>query len=441
MQKNYYQPLYPGKASSETSFAVNFAALVIAFLVLVGCRFLGYTNYTYLFILFAVVITVSIAALEYLFYPKTSVLRQWKVIRKINWKRVIYKEEALLVTFAVIGLFYFLFPMFTRNDFTLKYFPFLKALVPWIVLGSFPYFCLMDKIDPDPEDAYYKIGYALTHLTKTMTRFELGNYVRSWIVKAFWLSLMQPAMIEKIQWVIRYNWNMMRGNPTEWFWTANVICFSIDLAYASVGYLVNLKILNSQTRTAEPTLFGWLVAIMCYWPFWGALFYPFFFEYEAQTWLKILPTESFVWWFCCVMIILLEFLYAIATISAGIRFSNVTYRGLWNTGLYRYTKHPAYVFKNLSWWFIALPFIRANGLYAFKCCCLLFGVNIIYYLRAKTEERHLSHYPEYVAYASEMNKRSIFRGVAKVLPFLKYTPPKQKDLIFKTSGACEKVLK
>ena len=157
MQKNYYQPLYPGKASSETSFAVNFAALVIAFLVLVGCRFLGYTNYTYLFILFAVVITVSIAALEYLFYPKTSILRQWKVNRKINWKRVIYNEEALLVTFAVIGLFYFLFPMFTRNDFTLKYFPFLKALVPWIVLGSFPYFCLMDKIDPDPE----KTGYDL----------------------------------------------------------------------------------------------------------------------------------------------------------------------------------------------------------------------------------------------------------------------------------------
>jgi len=196
--KNYYHPLHAGKAASETSFAVNFAALVIATLTLVACRFLGYEDFTYLFILFACVITISIAVLEYVFYPETSTLRQWRIIRKINWKRVIYKEEALLVTFAVIGVLYSVFPMFTRNDFTLKYFPFLKVFFPWILVGSFPYFCLMDKIDPDPEDAYYKIGYAMTHLTKTMTRFELGNYVRSWLVKAFWLSLMQPAMIQKI---------------------------------------------------------------------------------------------------------------------------------------------------------------------------------------------------------------------------------------------------
>ena len=52
------------------------------------------------------------------------------------------------------------------------------------------------------------------------------------------------------------------------------------------------------------------------------------------------------------------------------------------------------------------------------------------YLRAKTEERHLSHYREYVEYAQMMNDKSIFRWVAKLLPFLKYKPLQKKDRLF-----------
>lgn len=427
---NFYYPLTPGKAASETSFWINFVALALATGALVPFRFMGYQNYTVLFILFAVLVTASVVVLEYFFYPQTSVLRTWKVLRRVNIKRVIYKEIALIVTFGVIGIFYALFPIFSYNDFILKYFPFLKTLMPWVIVGSFPYFCLMDKIDKDPEDVYYKMGIALTHFEKTMTAFEFGNYVRSWLVKAFWLSLMQPPMIEKITWLITYDWNMMRGNPVEWFWTCNVICFFIDLAYASVGYMMNLKILNTQTRTAEPTLFGWTVAILCYWPFWGVLFYPFFFKYDGAGWMNTFTAGSplfYLWFF---MIIGLELLYALATVSAGIRFSNVTYRGLWNTGLYRLTKHPAYVFKNISWWLISMPFLMDGDLKALKCSALLFGVNIIYYLRAKTEERHLSHYPEYEAYALEMNNKSIFRWCADILPFLKYKPLKKEERLF-----------
>ena len=237
-------------------------------------------------------------------------------------------------------------------------FPFLEMIAPYLIVGSVPYFYLMDRIDPEEKDIYYNIGYAILHLKKTVTRFELGNYVRIWLVKAFWLSLMQPGMIEKIIWVLNYDPAYMKGNPVEAFWTLNAFCFLIDLSYASVGYLMNFKILNTQTRTAEPTLLGWVVAVMCYWPFWATLFYPQFFAYETTSWLILLRQGSFFWWTCFVSIIGLELLYALATVAAGTRFSNLTYRGLWNTGLYRYTKHPAYVFKNISWWLIALPFMR-----------------------------------------------------------------------------------
>ena len=67
---------------------------------------------------------------------------------------------------------------------------------------------------------------------------------------------------------------------------------------------------------------------------------------------------------------------------------------------------------------------------AIKLSLLLLLNNAIYFLRAKTEERHLSHYPEYVAYALEMNEKSIFRWVARLLPFLRYRPPAKSDLMF-----------
>ena len=138
--------------------------------------------------------------------------------------------------------------------------------------------------------------------------------------------------------------------------------------------------------------------------------------------------------FLMLMAAFLGVAFVSATVAAGIRFSNLTYRGLWNTGPYRLTKHPAYVAKNIVWWLMFMPFVISSGMQAVRYSVLLLLVNGLYYLRARTEERHLSHYPEYVAYALEMNRKSIFRGVAKLLPFLAYRPPKEEDLVFRVSS-------
>lgn len=431
MPKSSYYPLKKGSAQSETSFWINLAAFAIATGVLAFCRYAGMVRGTPLFILFAVVITLGIVVLECIFYPHTCVYRKWKIRRNISWRRVFYKEVTFLLTIGIIGFFYWLLPMYDKQEeFAAEYLPFLKYLVPFMLICSVPYFALMDKIDEEPDDIYYRIGDGILHFKKTVSRFELGNYARSWLVKAFWLSLMQPYMVNDIYWFLTVSWEKIKDTPAEWFWTADSFCFFIDLAYASTGYLVNLKILNSQTRTAEPTLFGWIVAVMCYWPFWGILFYPYFFDYNHVGWMRVFQTGSVMWWTWFALIIFLEFMYSMATIAAGIRFSNLTYRGLWNTGPYKYTKHPAYVYKNISWWLIAMPFMATGWQTALKLSLLLLGNNIIYYFRAKTEERHLSHYPEYVTYALEMNKKSIFRGLARVLPFLKYKAPTAKERIF-----------
>lgn len=419
-----------GKAKSETSFGINLAALVIAACVLFATHFLVGGNGTQLFILFVFVLTICVISLECVFYPETCFYSRWKIRRNINWKRVLYKEVVFLTTMVVIAFFYWLLPVFKNEMFTNEYFPFLSYLAPFMLIASLPYFCLMDKLDEDPNDVYYKLGKSICSFSKQVTSFEFCNYVRSWLIKVIYLSLMQPYMVENIQYLLNLAWEKVKDTPLEWFYLANSCCFTIDLAYAATGYLVNLKILNSHTRTAEPTLFGWMVAIMCYYPFWGILFYPYFFRYDEVGWLNIFETGSPWWWLWFVLIIALEFFYALATVAAGFRFSNLTYRGLFNTGPYKWTKHPAYVFKNISWWLISMPFMAAEPVMAVKLSLLLFANNIVYYLRAKTEERHLSHYPEYVAYALEMNEKSIFRGLTKIFPFLKYKPLRDEERLF-----------
>ena len=113
------------------------------------------------------------------------------------------------------------------------------------------------------------------------------------------------------------------------------------------------------------------------------------------------------------LILLCLCVYVYATAQFGCRFSNLTYRGTITSGPYRWTKHPAYVFKNLSWWLMAIPFIPGDGslFTAIQNCLLLGGVSGIYFLRAKTEERHLSRYPEYVSYAKWIESNGIFRWV------------------------------
>ena len=425
MEEYPYHPLDgKGKAASETSFTVNLSALILSVCVLGICQSMGLRDLTHLFVVLLVSLLVFSVGLERLLYPETSSLGRLRFRRRLSLRRVAYREVALMATFGVIGFCYWLLPLFAFKDFTQHYFPFLKLVMPWIVVGSLPYFCLMDRCDPDEDDVYCRIGRAILQFRCTVTRFELANYVRSWLVKAFWLGLMQPAMVEKLQWMVAGDWRKLAGTPVEAYVAATTVCFFIDLCYASVGYVTNLKMFNTHTRTAEPTLLGWAVTLVCYWPFWAVLFYPYFLKYDsAHRWLKCCTAGSAVWYVWAGAIILLELVYALATVSGGIRFSNLTYRGLWNTGPYRWTKHPAYVFKNLSWWLVSVPFLLNTWQVAVKGSLLLLGLNVIYYLRARTEERHLSRYPEYVAYALEMNDRSIFRWCARLLPFLKYRPP------------------
>ena len=103
-----------------------------------------------------------------------------------------------------------------------------------------------------------------------------------------------------------------------------------------------------------------------------------------------------------------------STAAFGLRFSNLTHRGIITNGPYRWTKHPAYIAKNLSWWLISVPFIAgADWLQAAQSCLLLAGVNLIYLLRAKTEERHLSRDPVYRDYVAFIAREGLLARLSR----------------------------
>src|SRR3546814_14686759 len=62
-----------------------------------------------------------------------------------------------------------------------------------------------------------------------------------------------------------------------------------------------------------------------------------------------------------IVLVLLTAVYAWATVAFGLRFSNLTHRGILTHGPYAWTKHPAYVSKNLFWWLATLPFLATSG--------------------------------------------------------------------------------
>ena len=185
--------------------------------------------------------------------------------------------------------------------------------------------------------------------------------------------------------------------------------FVVDVQFATVGYLLTMKPLDAHIRTANPYLAGWVAALICYPPFIlmgdnGPL------DYHVGTadwayWFEGHPTLLWLWGG---LLVGLTGIYAWATVAFGLRFSNLTHRGILTHGPYSWTKHPAYVAKNAYWWLASMPFLVTSGSIAdfVRNTALMAVVSGVYYWRAKTEEKHLLSDPAYKDYAEWMDRNA-----------------------------------
>jgi len=275
---------------------------------------------------------------------------------------------------------------------------------PLLFFASIPYIIWLDRYLVEPRDGCWHLG-ALVAGQPGWRADAIVHHARAWAVKGFFLAFMLSIVPGGYEQVIGANVAEIATNPV---WIANwliIAMFLIDVQFATVGYVLTMRPLDAHIRSANPFVAGWLAALICYPPFilmgdGGPL------NYHVATadwtyWFAAHPRLLALWggW-----LVALTAVYAWATVAFGLRFSNLTHRGILTHGPYRWTKHPAYLSKNLYWWFATMPFLVTSGswLDGLRNAAILALVSGVYYWRARTEEKHLMADPVYAEYAAWM---------------------------------------
>jgi protein-S-isoprenylcysteine O-methyltransferase Ste14 len=407
---------------SATLFAIGLAGVLVYFITIYFLRKFAVDTF------WGAVISMGTVSLSMILLEKIYLQKEHRYSsginflkpNKINYNRVLIKLLGLYGTIGLAALFYWIFPEYSTGFYT-NYYRLVKLLLPVILMGSIPYFFLLDKYMAEPCDSYWHAGNVFLLRFSKVDKSIIKHHFLGWLVKVFFLALMFTYLMNNTNYLMNNDFSTAKNEfPLFYDYMYNLL-YSIDLLFVTVGYLLTLKIFDSHIRTTEPTLFGWVVALHCYQPFWSMFSNSYIAYDDSYFWGNMLAGNYELYKIYGVIILLLITIYVLASVSFGVRFSNLTNRGIITNGPYRFMKHPAYLSKNLSWWLISVPFIsmeRAD--LAIKHCLLLIILNIVYYLRARTEERHLSLDPVYVEYGTAMNEKGIFRKLYKILPFLKY---------------------
>ncbi|HWT11746.1 MAG TPA: protein-S-isoprenylcysteine methyltransferase [Allosphingosinicella sp.] len=280
------------------------------------------------------------------------------------------------------------------------------AAIPMLVL-SIPYVIWLDRRLKEPRDGAWHFGQLLIGRVELVDREVLYDFFRAWAVKGFFLAFMISIVPGNWQATVRTEGSWIVDNPVNlanWLISA---MFTVDVVIATVGYVLTMKPLDAHIRSANPYAAGWLAALICYPPFilmnpGGPLDY----HIGLGDWSYWLADYPLVTALIGLWLVFLTAIYAWSTVAFGLRFSNLTHRGILTHGPYAWTKHPAYVSKNLFWWFAALPFLATTGnpVDMIRNTVVLGIVSGVYYWRARTEEKHLSADPAYREYAEWMER-------------------------------------
>ncbi|MCB2047071.1 MAG: DUF1295 domain-containing protein [Novosphingobium sp.] len=318
----------------------------------------------------------------------------------------ITKIAGLWATWALIGFLYCVARWYWDGNYLFAMEVLGAALVPMIVL-SVPYLMWLDRHMVQPRDHAWHFGAMLIG-REAYEPAEVRAHLRSWAVKGFFIAFMISILPGGFAYVVTLDLSGITSDPVRLAGSMIEMLFVIDVQLAMVGYLVTFRPLDAHIRSANPHVAGWVAALICYPPFilmgdGGPLSY----HYATADWAYWLADYPPLLWVWGAGLVFLTAMYAWATVIFGLRFSNLTYRGVITNGPYRFTRHPAYLSKNLFWWCATLPFLVTNDspVDAIRNTVVMALVSAVYFWRAKTEEKHLlaedAKYREYHAWMSE----------------------------------------
>lgn len=248
---------------------------------------------------------------------------------------------------------------------------------------------------------------------------EEKTAILSWVLKLFFWPLMIIWFMDHIHklWINIYlsflDFENLSQNLLLFFNKyLFIICLSIilfiDVLFFTIWYLFEAPFFKNTIKSVQPSLFWWLIALICYPPFntwineliwWYSSNFPQFSNTYIHIWLNI-------------SILILMSIYSWASFSLWLKASNLTNRGIIKKWPYKYIRHPAYITKNISWWIWWLPFIilAINNNNYTQVLFIIFSLimwTTIYYFRAITEEKHLSDDQDYLKYKNEVKYKFI----------------------------------
>jgi protein-S-isoprenylcysteine O-methyltransferase Ste14 len=276
----------------------------------------------------------------------------------------------------------------------------LDPLYLYVLIGH--YFTLRWVIKPEPATDknwhLLRTAFSLPNLFVRGRSVHWSNYTKvallTLMVKMFYVPLVCSWSLSNLnqQRYMLSHFSLDFSFMQKWL---VAVLITVDVAIFTFGYLVELPSLDNKIKSVEPTLLGWVVCLMCYPPFNSFSFVPF--QYGLNTTFS--PTPFWERWALGIITILWVF-YTWASVALGTRASNLTNRGIVNTGPYAYVRHPAYASKCTLWAVSAIFFSD-------RMFFMVLGLAATYAVRAWTEERHLSLDPDYLAYKKEVPYRFI----------------------------------
>lgn len=378
-------------------------------------------------------ITLSLTCLAFLiigFIPLIRFLRSGKRPRISPWtwalRTALFRWLAGLVAFSLVLLFTFQHP-FYRNGYYENWRITCSGLYTAYLFLGLPYAFLTNLFRghrfEDRSDPCFVLLMIFHQAWRALCRGDgqlLWNTVRhrrtlivlrDLLVKIFYLPLMTSFLfvefggLSQVLPVLFQKGHQILTAPKEvfdlFYYAAYRAIFVMDVSLALLGYATASRWLGNKSKSVEPTLFGWVVTLACYPPFNGVSdnYLPYGFMQGQPIAFFQDPTVDIV--LKCVTLSMFA-IYVWATMSFGLRFSNLTHRGIITRGPYARIRHPAYAAKNIAWWTENLRILSTPWQALF-----LLGWNAMYYLRAVTEERHLRRDPDYAAYCEKVRYKFI----------------------------------
>jgi hypothetical protein len=316
------------------------------------------------------------------------------------------KIAGLWATWALIGFLYCVARWYWDGGYLFAM-EVLAISAPVMVVLSVPYVLWIDRYMVEPRDGAWHFGAMLIG-REAFDPEMVKAHLRSWAVKGFFTAFMVSILPGGFAYIVTLDLGGITTDPVRFAGGLIEMLFLVDVQLAMVGYLLTFRPLDAHIRSANPHLAGWLAALICYPPFilmgdGGPLSY----HYGTADWSFWLADYPALLWLWGALLVFLTGVYAWATMIFGLRFSNLTYRGILTNGPYRFTRHPAYLSKNLFWWLSAMPFLVTNGsmVDTIRNTFVMGLVSAVYYWRARTEEKHLlaedTKYREYHAWMGE----------------------------------------